>query len=146
MFYANMVVMVAKSRLPLGYLLHQAIARLRTEVTETVLDPVGLAFPQYLCLRLLSQSSGMTNADLARGMKVSPQATNAVVQRLCERGLIERPQHPASGRRLPMTLTKAGSELLMRTDRGVQNAERRVLAAVTAQQRRDLKRILAAMV
>jgi DNA-binding MarR family transcriptional regulator len=144
--YANMVVMTAKANPPLGYLLHRVVTRFRTEVTAAALDPVGLAFPQYLCMRLLAQSSWMTNADLARAMNVSPQAMNSVVSTLCERGLIQRPTYPSSGRSLPMKLTDAGTELLMRTDRGVREAERRLLADVTAQQRRVLKQILAAMI
>jgi hypothetical protein len=43
---------------PLGYLLARVANALRTEVTATVLDPIGLAFPQYICLRLLSKYPG----------------------------------------------------------------------------------------
>jgi hypothetical protein len=39
-----------------GYLLHRLAAALRAEVTATVLEPLNLAFPQYICMRMLSHS------------------------------------------------------------------------------------------
>lgn len=77
---------------PLGYLLHRLTSALRTEVTATVLTPLGLSFPQYLCMRLLSQSPGTSNAELARGISVSPQAMNMVVRGLQKRRLVARPR------------------------------------------------------
>ena len=40
---------------PLGYLLSRVANALRAEVTAAVLDPMGLAFPQYICLWILSK-------------------------------------------------------------------------------------------
>ena len=57
---------------PLGYLLSRVANALRAEVMETVLDPLGLAFPQYICMRVLSKFPGRSNADLARDTNVSP--------------------------------------------------------------------------
>jgi DNA-binding MarR family transcriptional regulator len=55
----------------LGYLLNRVATALRTEVTATVLEPVGLTLSQYVCLRILARSSGMSNAELARAAAVS---------------------------------------------------------------------------
>ncbi|MDT5131745.1 MAG: hypothetical protein QOE41_1056, partial [Mycobacterium sp.] len=60
---------------PLGFLLSRASARLRTEVTDG-LGPLGLTFSQYLCMRVLSVNPGMSSAELARALNVSPQAMN----------------------------------------------------------------------
>jgi DNA-binding MarR family transcriptional regulator len=140
----NMVDMVSLEDQPLGYLLHRIAAALRTEVTATVLEPLGLAFPQYICLRMLSHSPGTINAELARDVNVSPQAMNVVVRGLQERGLVTRPATVSSGRSLPAELTRAGTELLKRTDSGVREAEGHVLAALSEQDRRDFRRLLAA--
>ena len=51
---------------------------LRAEVTATVLEPLGLTFPQYICMRILSHVPGRSNAELARDANVSPQAMNMV--------------------------------------------------------------------
>ena len=127
---------------PLGYLLSRVANALRTEVTSTVLDPLGLAFPQYICLRVLSKYPGRSNAELARDMNVSPQAMNMVLRRLQDRNLVTRPATVPSGRSLPAQLTREGEELLKRTDSGVRAAERHLMANLTAEQRREFKRIL----
>jgi len=130
---------------PLGFLLYRVATALRGEVTSTVLEPLGLAFPQYICLRMLSRSPDRSNAELARDTGVSPQAMNMVLRGLQDRGLVERPATVASGRALPARLTPQGQEVLRRTDAGVRAAERRLMAGLSHEQRRDFKRILVAI-
>lgn len=130
---------------PLGYLLHRVANTLRTEVTATVLDPIKLPFPQYICLRVLSKYPGRSNAELARDLMVSPQAMNIVLKGLEERGLVTRPATVSSGRSLPAHLTREGTELLERTDAGVRAADRKLMASLTAEQRREFKQILIAL-
>ena len=129
---------------PLGYLLHRVATALRAEVTTT-LEPAGLTFPQYLCMRILSRRPGQSNADLARDVMVSPQAMNMVVRGLQDRGLVTRPATVASGRSLPAELTRDGHELLGRIDAGIREAERHVLGPLTPAQRTDFKKLLAAL-
>ena len=130
---------------PLGYLLSRVANALRAEVTATVLEPLGLAFPQYICMRVLSKFPGRSNAELARDMNVSPQAMNMVLRGLEQRGLVTRPASVPSGRSLPAELTRAGVSLLKRTDSGVRAAERRLLAHLSAEQQREFKRALVAI-
>jgi DNA-binding MarR family transcriptional regulator len=127
---------------PLGYLLFRVANALRTEVTSTVLEPLGLAFPQYICMRVLSKVPGRSNAELARDTNVSPQAMNMVLRGLEDRGLVTRPASVSSGRSLPAELTREGAELLKRTDSGVRAADRHLMANLTTEQRREFKRIL----
>jgi DNA-binding MarR family transcriptional regulator len=130
---------------PLGYLLHRAALTLRNEVTSAVLEPLELAFPQYICMRILSRTPGRSNAELARDLAVSPQAMNMVLRALEDRGLVSRPASVTSGRALPAELTREGLDLLKRTDAGVRAAERRVLGHLSEDERAELKRILAAV-
>jgi DNA-binding MarR family transcriptional regulator len=130
---------------PLGYLLSRVIFALKADVTATVLDPLNVTFPQYLCMRTLSKFPGQSNADLARALNVSPQAMNMVVKGLEERGLVRRPASVESGRSLPAELTREGHALLKQTDAGVQQAERRLMANLSDAQRREFKTILAAL-
>jgi DNA-binding MarR family transcriptional regulator len=110
-----------------------------------VLDPLEVAFPEYLCMRVLAKYPGQSNADLARALSVSPQAMNMVLRGLEDRRLVARPASVASGRSLPAQLTREGEELLKRTDAGVQAAERRLMANLTDNERYDFRRILAAL-
>ncbi|WP_319432124.1 MarR family winged helix-turn-helix transcriptional regulator [Mycobacterium sp. RTGN5] len=130
---------------PLGYLLHRVASALRAEVTATALEPVGLSFPQYICMRILSKFPDRSNAELARDTGVSPQAMNMVLRSLEERALVSRPASVDSGRSLPAKLTRAGVELLATTDAGVRASEQRLMAGLSAEQRREFRKILAAL-
>jgi DNA-binding MarR family transcriptional regulator len=130
---------------PLGYLLSRVMFALKADVTATVLDPLEVAFPEYLCMRVLSKYPGQSNADLARAQNVSPQAMNMVLRGLEERRLVVRPASVSSGRSLPAQLTREGAELLKRTDAGVRAAERRLMANLTDDEQHEFKRILAAL-
>lgn len=129
---------------PLGYLLNRVYSSFRSQVTAK-LTTRGLAFPQYLCMRMLSRAAGASNAELARALGVSPQATNVLVQELIERGLLERPPTVLYGRARPITLTAKGVLLLDEIERLVGEAELCILKRVTPRQRRDLKQILATL-
>jgi len=130
---------------PLGYLLSRVMFALKADVTATVLDPLEVAFPEYLCMRVLSKYPGQSNADLARALNVSPQAMNMVLRGLEERRLVARPASVSSGRSLPAQLTRDGDELLKRTDAGVRAAEDRLMANLSDQERDEFKRVLAAL-
>ena len=137
-----MVDMERQDDAPLGYLLSRAAARLRTEVTEG-LRPLELTFPQYICMRLLSVTPGMSSAELARAVNVSPQAMNTVLRGLEDMGAVSRPPSVPVGRALPARLTRSGAALLKRTDVVVQRAEAHVLSGLTNDERHELKRMLA---
>ncbi|MBB3752131.1 DNA-binding MarR family transcriptional regulator [Mycolicibacterium sp. BK634] len=130
---------------PLGYLLYRVASALRAEVTATALEPVGLSFPQYICMRILSKFPARSNAELARDTGVSPQAMNMVLRSLEERALVTRPASVDSGRSLPAKLTRAGIDLLARTDAGVRASEQSLMADLSDEQRREFRRILATL-
>ena len=137
----------AKGNIPatqfIGYT--EFVNALRAEVMATVLEPLGLTFPQYICMRILSQFPDRSNAELARGANVSPQAMNMVLRGLEERGLVTRPASVSSGRSLPAALTREGEQLLEKTDAGVREAENRLMANLSNRQRADFMAILASL-
>jgi DNA-binding MarR family transcriptional regulator len=126
---------------PLGYLLYRVGAVLRPEVSA-VLGPLGLTLPEFVCLRMLSMSPGLSSAELSRNTNVTPQAMNTVLRRLEEVGAVERPTSVSSGRALPAKLTSQGRTLLKRAESAVRNADDRILAKLTAAQQREFKRML----
>jgi DNA-binding MarR family transcriptional regulator len=140
-----MAYMTRQKDRPLGYLLNRVAMKLRHEVTATALEPAGLTFSQFVCLQLLAQSSGLSNAELARSAGVTAQSMNAVLQSLQKRSLVTRPDTVSSGRSRPAELTRAGVQLLKRTDHGIAEAERHLLAKLHDQDRTDLRRILATL-
>jgi DNA-binding MarR family transcriptional regulator len=128
---------------PLGYLMYRVMSVLKPAVAAE-LRPLGLALPEFVCLRILSMSPGRTNAELARDTNVSPQAMNTVLRGLQDMGVVTRPTSVPSGRALPAELTAKGKTLLKRAEAAVQSADHRVLAGLTRAEQRELRRLLAA--
>jgi DNA-binding MarR family transcriptional regulator len=139
--YVNIVDMVQADDAPLGYLLYRVAAVLRPEVSAA-LSPLGLTLPEFVCLRLLSMSPGLSSAELSRHAGVTPQAMNTVLRKLEDVGAVARPASVSSGRALPATLTGQGRFLLKRAEGAVREADGRILAKLTASQQREFKRML----
>ena len=139
--YVNIVDMVQADDAPLGYLLYRVAAVLRPEVSAA-LSPLGLTLPEFVCLRLLSMSPGLSSAELSRHAGVTPQAMNTVLRKLEDVGAVARPTSVSSGRSLPATLTGQGRTLLKRAEGAVREADGRILAKLTAAQQREFKRML----
>ena len=139
--YVNIIDMVQAEDAPLGYLLYRVAAVLRPEVAA-VLNPLGLTLPEFVCLRILSMSPGLSSAELSRHTNVTPQAMNTVLRRLEDIGAVERPATVSSGRALPATLTSQGRALLKRAEGAVRIADARILDKLTAAQQREFKRML----
>jgi DNA-binding MarR family transcriptional regulator len=136
-----MVDMTNSEDQPLGYLLYRLMSAVRPAVTAE-LAPLGLVLAEFVCLRVLSMAPGRSNAELARDLNVSPQAMNNVLRGLQDRGIVARPATVSSGRALPAQLTATGRAVLKRAEAAVQVADERVLAKLTAAQRREIKHLL----
>jgi DNA-binding MarR family transcriptional regulator len=139
-----MVDMRATEDAPLGYLLFQVMANLRPEVTAA-LTPLSLTLPEFVCMRMLSMSPGLSSAELARLGNVSPQAMNTVLHRLENAQLVTRPASVASGRALPASLSADGRTLLKRAEAAVRDADAKVMAKLSTSQQREFKRMLATL-
>jgi DNA-binding MarR family transcriptional regulator len=126
---------------PLGYLLYRVMTVLRPQVTAQ-LRPLGLGLPELVCLRILSMVPDQSSAELARATNVSPQAMNLVLRGLQDIGAVTRPDTVSSGRALPARLTSEGRALSKRAEAAVHVADARLLAHLTAAERREFKRLL----
>ncbi len=126
---------------PLGYLMYRVTAALRPEVSAA-LTPLGLTLPEFVCLRILSLTPGLSSAELARHASVTPQAMNTVLRKLEDLGVVARPASVSSGRALPASLTNHGQDLLQRAEAVVRAADARILAKLTEPQQREFKNML----
>ncbi len=129
----------------IGYMLKHAQALLRARMDD-VLRPLGLTVPQYACLDLLHRDPGISAAELARGAFVTRQSMNALLQTLLDRGLVERPARPTSGRALPAILTAAGAKALGRAQKSVDDVEKRMLSGLSERDTSALGQALASCV
>lgn len=126
---------------PLGYLMYRVMAALRPQAAAA-LGPLGIGLPELVCMRILSVNPGLTSAELARDNHVSAQAMNQVLHGLQDRGAVTRPASTPPGRPLPAQLTRQGKALLKRAEAAIHPADQRVLTHLTAQEQRQLKRLL----
>ena len=129
---------------PLGYLLYRVQLVLQPAVSAA-LRPLGITLPEMVCLKLLATYPGLSNAELARMTNVSPQAMNTVLRSLQDMGAVTRPESVASGRALPAQLTKQGKVLVKRAQAATKTAEDAVVAELTSDKVRELKRLLGAI-
>ncbi|HEV3359152.1 MAG TPA: MarR family transcriptional regulator [Pseudonocardiaceae bacterium] len=86
--------------------------------------PGDLSLPERAALARLGRGGPATSAELARAEQITPQAMGNTLSALESRALIERSADPNDGRRIIMSLTEAGQEVL----RHKRNAKARRLA------------------
>ena len=63
-------------------------------------------------LARLERNGPATSSDLARADRISPQSMGVTVAALEERGLIERSRDPLDGRRVVLSITEAGRQVV----------------------------------
>ena len=74
--------------------------------------PGELTLPETWALSRLDRNGPATSSDLARQDRISPQSMGATLAVLEQRGLIERQRDPADGRRVVLSITAAGRQLV----------------------------------
>lgn len=126
-----------------GYVVRRFQQALRAELGHA-LRRAGLTVSQYACLLALQRLPGMSNADLARLLSVTPQTMLKIVKGLDEAGLITRTPSRTHGRLLHTTLTPAGVDIVERAHPLVRDAEDRLLAPLSSEDRSQLLRWLLA--
>lgn len=133
----------ARPEAHLGYLLKQAHQLMRAAI-ENRARAAGLTmtFPHMAALFLLSETPGLSGAQLARWAMVSPQTMNQILTRLESDGLIVRERDPEHGRILRARVTDLG---MQRFERGVAMADGLIEEAqsdFSAGERAELLRLL----
>jgi DNA-binding MarR family transcriptional regulator len=98
-----------------------------------------LTLPESSALARLDRTGPATPGALAKVEQISPQSMGATLAALEARGLIERRPDPADGRRVVLSVTEAGLELL-RNKRGARTEQlaRALSAGFTAAELRQL--------
>jgi DNA-binding MarR family transcriptional regulator len=92
------------------WLLKQALYFSLTTVNDAVSDH-GVSNAQIGMLRQLATEPGLSGADLARRLLISPQGVQLALKELERRGLVERKQDPQHGRILQAFLTDQGRKV-----------------------------------
>jgi DNA-binding MarR family transcriptional regulator len=103
-------------------------------------SPAELTFPEVSALVRLERGGPATSAELARVEQISPQSMGATLAGLEARGLVTRSADPADGRRVVMSVTDAGLQLVnKRRDVRIEQ----ITAALEGFTKSEVQRILA---
>jgi DNA-binding MarR family transcriptional regulator len=96
-------------------------------------QPSGeLTMPENSALVRLSRGGPASSAELARQEQISPQSMGATLSGLEARGLIERRADPKDGRRIVLSVTDAGEQMLAsRRDARTERLARALAAGFT---------------
>ena len=105
-----------------GYLVYRVERRLRARLDEE-LRLLGVSTPEYVTLSLLRERDGLSCAQLARWVMVTPQAMNLVISALERRKLVRRRPDPKHRRVLRASVTPKGLEILARCDEAMDAIE-----------------------
>jgi DNA-binding MarR family transcriptional regulator len=125
----------------LGYLLVQAHHAFANAM-ESALRAGGLTRPQFGTLSVIVREPGLSAADLARAVMVTPQAVNLLVSGLERDGLVERRPHATHGRILEIHPTAEGKRRLKAADPIVTDLESRIAEGLSDRQLATVRRWL----
>lgn len=124
-----------------AWALRRADLNLQT-AKERPLREVGVPGAHYSVLISLQTNPGLTGAELARLMSVTPQAVALLVGKLTDRGLIERRTHPRHRNVQELHLTDAGRHELLKAEHIVSDLERHIRKSLGAQRYSQLRELL----
>jgi DNA-binding MarR family transcriptional regulator len=94
---------------------------------EQRLRPLGMVPAHYSLLMSVHGEPGLTGAELARRLDVTPQAVASLVTRLVDKGQLERRSHARHRHVQELHLTDAGRELLKSADAVIVSIEQQVI-------------------
>jgi DNA-binding MarR family transcriptional regulator len=131
-------------RLP-SFLLNQAALNANRIVAEG-LAAEGVRRPHFAVLVALDEGGPASQAELGRRLSIDRSDMVAVLNDLEREGLVARARDESDRRRNVVRLTKAGASALDRLGEQVAEAQRALLAPLSAHERRDLERLLTRVV
>jgi DNA-binding MarR family transcriptional regulator len=103
--------LVRDSDIEVAAALRIAVGMLVRKLRQT--QPEGeLTLAETSALSRLDRGGPATSSDLAKQDKISPQSMGATLAALEQRGLIERQRDPEDGRRVVLSVSAAGRQVL----------------------------------
>jgi DNA-binding MarR family transcriptional regulator len=127
------------------WLLKQAFYFSLTTVNEAVKQH-GVSTAQIGLLRQLTNEPGLSGAELARRLLITPQGVQVALTALERRGLVQRRQDPQHGRILQAFLTDEGKEVATAVVSDAIAAHEQVFGVLTPEEHATLRDLLGRVV
>lgn len=83
---------------------------------------VGITAPQLVVLGAVSANDGLTATEVANAVSLSQATITTIVSKLEERGLLKRERSTVDRRRVHVSLTEAGREVLVEAPKPLQES------------------------
>jgi len=128
----------------LGFLLHD-VARLLRKRFEQRAKSHGLTRSQWQALAYLSKNEGIHQSGLAEILEIEPITLVRILDRLAERGLVERRPHPTDRRARLLFLGEEALPLLAAMRELGDETRGEALAGISPEQREQLMNMLSVM-
>jgi len=106
------------------------------------LGGLGITPVQYAALQTVANQPGIDQRTLARSIALDTSTTGGVIDRLEQRGAMERRTAPTDRRARQLWLTADGERLLAQAVPAMLAAQRLILAPLTERQRAEFMRLL----
>lgn len=126
----------------LGYQLAQATILTTDVFLRAAGQPRDLKPVEFTILQLVDQNQGVTGTKLARALAISTPAVTIWLDRLSERGLIERERSNTDRRAQHLMVTRKGHALVTSALQELLDAERQLLHAFSEGERHMLLELL----
>jgi len=104
------------------YLIRQAQLAV-SGLLQEAMQAFDLTAAQYTILSIVANRGGISSADLARRISVTPQSINEIISHLEKQRLVSRQEAPENRRILQITITASGRKLLAACDKVVDDLE-----------------------
>jgi MarR family transcriptional regulator, lower aerobic nicotinate degradation pathway regulator len=121
------------------------LAGLGREATARVrraMRPLGLGAQQFVVMKQLQALGQTSQAELADALAIDRSNLAAIAADLAARDLVKRTRHEIDRRRYVLRLSRAGEQLLRRTEGEMSLAESDLLAPLDQDQREQLYTLL----
>jgi DNA-binding MarR family transcriptional regulator len=125
--------------------LKQAFYFSLTSVNDAV-SSHGVSTAQIGVLRQLANEPGLSGAELARRLLISPQGVQLALKALEQRGLVQRKPHPQHARILQVFLTDQGRDVAAAVVSDAVAAHDAVFGVLTPEEQETLRTLLARVV
>jgi DNA-binding MarR family transcriptional regulator len=106
----------------------------------------GVTTAQLGLLRQLANEPGLSGAELARRLLISPQGVQLALTALEKRGLVERKQDPQHGRILQAYLTDEGRAVVTAVFNDAVEAHQKVFGVLSVEEQLTLRTLLSRVV
>ena len=126
----------------LGFLMHD-VSRLRRNVFDEFMKPLGVTRSQWWVLAYLSRHDGMIQSDLANVLDLGKAALGGLIDRLESSGFIERRADESDRRVKRVHLSPAGTQIVKEMRLRSDEMSERILDGLSVTERHRLADMLA---